>query len=165
MTVRLTILTFVLLFVCSARGQINVNEIRQQVLVKSIVDSLFVFGKWADGGREEEMHLKYLGQVPTSDGRVFKVMNSILFWGLSHRATSRVLIFNDKNQYLGNYYLYMTNDLPDKLEDGKLIFTNKTKEECDKSIVTIIDLTKGLPKEIFLRCEGNNGDFHAFSSE
>jgi len=59
----------------------------------------------------------------------------------------------------------MTNDLPDKLENGVLIFRNTDKEECDKSIVTKVDLTKGLPERIFLRCEEENGDLYSFSTE
>lgn len=101
----------------------------------------------------------------TSDGRIFKIMDSCWFWGLSHRATSRILIFNGKNQYVGNYCLGMTNDLPDKLDNGILIFTNSDNEGCDKSVVTQVDLTKGLPKHIFLRCEGENGDIYSFSTE
>ncbi len=164
MTVRLTILTFVLLFASSARGQIKVNEIRQQVLEKSIVDSLFVFGEWADGGKEEETHLKYLGQIITRDGKVFKFMNSTFIWGLSKRATLNILVFNDKNQYVGNYNVWTFWDLPDKLENGRLIFTNAKKEGCDKSIVNIIDMTKGLPRQIFLKCQGENGDLYNFSN-
>lgn len=59
----------------------------------------------------------------------------------------------------------MTYDLPDKLVNGVLIFRNTDKEECDKSIVTKVDLTKGLPEHIFLRCEEENGDLYSFSTE
>ncbi len=145
-------------------GQVSDNFIRQQVLKENIVDSLFVFGKWTIIGGTET-HLKYLGQVTTSDGRIFKIMDFCWFWGLSHRATSRILIFNEKNQYVGNYCLGMTNDLPEKLENGILMFTNTDKKDCNKSLVTKVDLTKGLPKHIFLRCEGENGDLYNFSTE
>ena len=145
-------------------GQVNDNSIRQQVLKESIVDSLFVFGRWTINGGTET-HLKYLGQVMTLDGRIFKIMDSCWFWGLSRRATSRILVFNGENQYVGNYCLGMTNDLPDKLENGILIFRNTNKEDCDKSIVTNVVLTKGLPKHIFLRCERENGDLYSFSTE
>lgn len=57
----------------------------------------------------------------------------------------------------------MTNDLPDKLENGILIFTNTDNEGCDKSLVTKVDSTKGLPKDFFLKCDGVNGDIYNFS--
>lgn len=151
-------------FAITAVGQINDNSIRKQVLKGYKVDSLFVFGRWTINGGTET-HLKYLGQVITSKGQIFKIMNFCWFWGLSRRATSRILIFNGKNQYVGNYCLGMTNDLPDKLENGILIFTNTDNEGCDKSLVTKVDLTKGLPEHIFLRCEGENGDLYSFSTE
>ena len=164
MKIRLIILISIVSFTIKAMGQVNDNFIRQQVLKENIVDSLFVFGKWTIIGGTET-HLKYLGQVMTSDGRIFKIMDSCWFWGLSHRATSRILIFNGKNQYVGNYCLGMTNDLPDKLDNGILIFTNSDNEGCDKSVVTQVDLTKGLPKDFFLKCDEVNGDIYSFSTE
>lgn len=164
MKIKLIILILISLVAKTAMGQVNDNSIRQQVLKENIVDSLFVFGRWTINGGTE-IHLKYLGQVMTSDGRILKIMNSCCFCGLSRRASSQILIFNEKNQYVGNYYLWMTYDLPDKLENGVLIFRNKDKEDCDKSIVTKVDLTKGLPEHIFLRCEGENGDLYSFSAE
>jgi len=164
MKIKLLILILMTSFAITVVGQINDNSIRKQVLKENKVDCLFVFGRWTINGGTET-HLKYLGQVMTSDGRIFKIMNSCWFWGLSRRATSRILIFNGKNQYVGNYCLGMTNDLPDKLENGILIFTNTDNEGCDKSLVTKVDLTKGLPEHIFLRCEGENGDLYSFSTE
>lgn len=143
-------------------GQVNDKAIRKLVLNKGIVDSLFVFGKWNEKGKTET-HLQYLGQVTTNDQQVYKVMNSCWLWGLSHRATSRILIYNGKNEYVGNYYIYDINDLPIKLDNGILIF--KSKIECDKSIVTKIDLTRGIPKQIFIECESGNGDLYNFETE
>ena len=145
--------------VCSI-GQVNDQKIRQQVLKKSIKDSLFVFGKWTKHGGSET-HLKYLGQVTTRKGRRFKVVISNWFWGLSHRATSRILIFNDRNQYVGNYYVTMTTDLPTKMESGRLIFRN-TNEDCDKNLVTTVNLKNGLPKQFFRKCKGQLGDIYSF---
>jgi hypothetical protein len=125
---------------------------------------LFVFGKWSKNG-QTETHLKYLGIVTTTNGNVFKILNYSWFWGLSHRATSRILIYNHKNQYVGNYYVNMIYDLPDRLVDGKLIFTNKDKMDCNKIIVTQIDFTKGLPKSLFINCDGQNGNVYSFSIE
>jgi hypothetical protein len=164
MTTRLTILILTILFTCSVKGQVNDTEIRQQVLEKNSVDSLFIFGKWTESG-QTETHLKYLGEVSTTDGRIFKIMNSCWFWGLSHRATSRILIYNDKNQYIGNYGLGMTYDLPDKLENGYLVFTNFDNRDCDKKLITKVNFIKGLPKEIFIKCKGEYGDSYYFATE
>jgi len=69
-----------------ANGQVNDQNIRLQVLQKSIIDSEFVFGNWEKKG-QTETHLKYLGQVTTKSGKTFKIVNSIFIWGLSQRAT------------------------------------------------------------------------------
>jgi hypothetical protein len=155
-------LTFFILSL-SLTGQVNDRSIRQDVLKKGIVNKLFVFGKWKEKG-ETETHLKYLGKVTTKAGRTLKIMNYCFFWGLSKRATSRILIFNDRNQYVGNYGLTMTYDLPDKLEKGRLIFTNKGNEDCDKDLITSVNFKNGLPRQFFLKCKGEYGDIYSLDT-
>jgi hypothetical protein len=152
-------LIFSILTVCS-KGQLNEQKIRQHVLEKGNIDSVFVFGKWSKAG-QTETHLKYLGQVVTKAGQTFKVLNSSWYWGISKRATSRILIFNNHNQYIGNYYLTTTTDLPTNMRNGELIFRN-TDEDCDKDLITTIDLKNGLPKQFFRKCKDNDGDIYSF---
>jgi hypothetical protein len=144
------------------QGQTSDKTIRLQVLNKAIVDSLYVFGKWTVNGRTET-HLKYLGQIRTKHGHTFKIVNSSWFWGLSHRATSRILVFNERNQYVGEYYV-ATSDLPTEMEGGKLIFRN-TDESCDPKVATIINLNNGLPKRFFRECKDGLGDIYSFGSD
>jgi hypothetical protein len=143
-------------------SQESESLIRLKVLKFNIIDSLFVFGKWTNNGGEET-HLKYWGQFNTTSGRTYKVMTSIYFWGLSKHAISNILIYSKSNDYIGSYNVWMIDDLPVRLKNGVLIFKNK--EECDESIVNKIDLGNGIPKQIFLRCQGENGDFFNFVNE
>lgn len=146
------------------KSQVNDDLIRQKVLHAGIIDSEFIFGKWNEKGGTET-RLKYLGQVATKSGKSFKVMNSIWLWGLSCRATSRILIFDYQNRYVGEYFVGMTYDLPNKLSDGKLLFKNNERGDCDKKLVTVVDLKTGLPKQFFLKCKGDFGDIYSFSTE
>ncbi|MEY4039037.1 MAG: hypothetical protein RIR67_1349 [Bacteroidota bacterium] len=143
-------------------GQENNSLIRLKVLKANTIDSLYIFGKLTDNGGEET-HLKYLGQFKATNGQTYKVMTSIYFWGLSKHATSNILIYNKTNEYIGNYNVWVFDDLPVRLENGILIFKNK--EECDKIIANNIDLKNGIPKQIFLKCQGENGDLYNFTSE
>ena len=152
-----------ILFVFSAVGQVNERNIRQQVLEKEIIDSVFVFGKWTEES-QTETQLKYLGKVTTKSGQTFKIMNSIWLWGHSERATSRILIFNPKNHYVGNYYLITLDQLPTGLRNGKLIFTN-ISNDCDKKVITTINLNNGLPKQFFRKCDERSGDTFNFESD
>jgi hypothetical protein len=156
--------TFLIFCFVYAHGQVDDHTIRQQVLEKGIIDSLFVFGRWDTSGNTET-HLKYLGAVTTANGKVYKVVTSSFFWGqFSQHATSRILIFNNNNQYLGDYYLTVIYDLPEKLVKGKLIFNNAKRNGCDKNLVTEVDLKNGLPKSFFLKCKGEKGDIYTFAS-
>jgi hypothetical protein len=156
-------LTLTLTFAVYSHAQVNDQSIQKEVLNKAIVDSSFIFGRWTENG-DTEIHLKYLGQVRTRNGQTFKILNSISYWGLSHRATSRILVFNGTNQYLGNYYVAMTTDLPTRMKNGKLIFRN-IDNDCDKDVTTLIDLKNGLPKRFFRNCRGKYGDIYSFENE
>ena len=156
------ILTLTFFITICSNGQVNDQKNRQQVLEKGIVDSLFIFGKWTEHGGTET-HLKYLGQVTTKKSHTFKVVISTWIWGLSHRATSKILIFNDKNQYMGEYNVSTTYDLPTKLQNGNLIFKN-AEDDCDKNLLTVVNLNNGLPKEFFRKCKGKFGDVYSFYS-
>ncbi|WP_123907058.1 hypothetical protein [Flavobacterium johnsoniae] len=144
-------------------AQINDENIRLEVLHKNVIGKEFVFGKWNDKGGTET-HLMYLGSVKTEKGKTYKIMNSVWVWGLSCRATSRILIFNGKNQYLGNYGLTTDAQLPTELNNGILIFRN-LDPECDKKLVSKINFKKGLPQEFFRECNNKFGDSFIFDGE
>lgn len=162
---RITLLKVFFIFILtgipkSGFSQINDKNYRLKVLHKNVVGKEFVFGKWNEK-EGTETHLTYLGFVKTKKGRTYKFMNSIWIWGLSHRATNRILIFNGKNQYLGNYAVTMVTDLPTELKNGILIFKN-TDSECDKKVVTRISFKKVLHKEFFRECKNGYGDSYGF---
>lgn len=144
-------------------AQTDDGNIRLQVLEKRISNKMFVFGKWTENGGTET-HLTYLGEVKTRTGRKLKIVNSVLLWGLSKRATSRILIFNNDNKYLGNYLLTMTSELPNELTNGNLIFKNSIGD-CDKDQTTVINLKNGLPRQFFRKCRKSEGDIFSFQSE
>lgn len=142
------------------KSQINDENIRVKVLRKKLIGKEFVFGKWSENGGTET-HLKYLGKVKTSKGKTYKIMNSIWISGMSSRATNRILIFNENNQYLGNYYVTTDLDLPTELKNGILIFEN-SDPDCDKNIASKISFKHKLPKEFFRECKNKYGDIYSF---
>ncbi len=144
-------------------GQVNDDSIRLIVLRKAIVDSLYVFGSWDDEGGTET-HLRYLGVIRTDECN-YKIMTSCWIWGLSSRATNRLLIFNERNEYIGNYYLTTRDDLPEKIESNNLVFINSEDDNCDKRVVTKLSFENGVPKEFFLECRPGIGSFYSFSEE
>ncbi|HEU5168529.1 MAG TPA: hypothetical protein VFU29_23450 [Chitinophagaceae bacterium] len=159
-TLLIIALTLVTIY---SSGQENDEKILKQVLEKGLVDSEFVFGKWTEHGGTET-HLKYLGHITNKKGKVFKIVTSSWIWGLSHRATSRILIFNNRDQYIGEYYVITVYDLPTKLQNGNLIFKN-TDDDCDKKLFTVVSLNRGLPKKFFRKCKGKFGDVYSFYSD
>lgn len=163
MTHRLLFFLFSITFttVC---GQANPKKERQVVLGHNKIGKVYVFdrSKQNDHNRTE---LTYLGKLKTTEGRAFKILISSWYWGISPRAKSYIIIFNDKNQFLGNYYVTMTYDLPDKIENNALVFTNRGNDDCDPSLKTIVSFKNGIPKQFFLKCKGNFGDIYSFRNQ
>lgn len=153
-------IVFLLLISSAVLGQTDNRDYRVEVLKKDIIGKEFTFGKWNEEGASETK-LKYLGTVKTEKGKVYKIMNSIWIWGFSKRATNRILIFNQKNQYLGNYYITTLNELPTEIKNCYLIFKNVDKD-CDKNVETKINFKYGIPKTIFRKCDNEYGDEYSF---
>jgi hypothetical protein len=160
-TLRIQLLSvLVILIPIFGKSQINDSNIRLKVLQKKLIGKELIFGKWNQKGGMET-HLTYLGAVKTNQGRIFKIINYVWIWGLSQRATNRILIYNEKNQYVGNYYLTLKAHLPTKLKNRVLIFQN-TDDSCDKNTITRVSLKNGLPQEFFRKCKNDFGDIYSF---
>ena len=144
-------------------GQVNDETIRQEVLNKNITDSLYVFGEWNET-EGTESHLKYLGVIKTKKGN-FKIMTSSWYWGLSKRATSRILVFTNENIYLGNYYVGMTYDLPEKIENNQIVFMHSESDDCDKKVITRLTFDDSIPEQFFLECKDGYGDIYSFDKK
>jgi len=91
-------------------------------------------------------------------------LTSRWYWGTSCRATSRIVVFNSKNQYLGDYYLTLDSDVPNRIENGSLVFTNEDDDECDRKLVSRVSFKNGIPMQFFLKCKGEMGDIYSFES-
>ena len=156
--ILLVILMFSLTFSFS---QVNHKKAFRLVLEGDAIGKEYSFGQ-KKRNKHDSLVLIYLGDVKTDKGRVLKILTSRWYWGLSPRATSRIIIFNQKNQYLGDYYLSMTNDMPDKIEDNFVVFTNDSESDCTPNLITKVSFKKGIPKRFFLRCKGKLGDLYSF---
>ncbi|PHN00555.1 hypothetical protein [Flavilitoribacter nigricans] len=144
-------------------GQIDDDAIRQKVLEMNLPDSAFVFGEWSEAGGTET-HLKYLGTIE-SNKETYKIMTSSWIWGLSGRATNRILVFTSNNDYIGNYYIGMMYELPDKIEENKLVFLNLESERCDENAITEISFIDGIPEKFFIECKNGYGTLYSFEKE
>ena len=157
---QLLALLFLLSCLTNCYAQLNDDSIRTLVLCRAKTGKEYVFKH----SNETTTYLKYLGAIKTKKGISFKVLNSVWIWGLSHRATNRLLIYNNCNQYIGQYAVTIISDLPDFIKNDQLIFIN-SEDNCDPKLITRVDLSRGLPKHFFLKCKGNTGDIYTFSNE
>lgn len=109
-------------------------------------------------------YLRYLGKVRTAKGKAYKILTSTWIWGISHRATNRILVYTDSNRYVGNYYLPTIDDVPNYIENNKLVFLNRG-HDCDPQLITYLDFHSGIPNQFFRKCKGGSGDIYTFSTD
>lgn len=170
MNFRAFILTALIFIANNMYGQVNHRKAQQVVLKRNCVGKVYSFSQSKDVlfnkiwlHQYDSLVLVYLGKIKTADGRVLKFLTSRWYWNTSPRATSRIIVFNAKNQYLGDYYLTMTYDVPDKIEGGSLVFINDNDSDCTPKLVTKVSFKRGIPREFFLKCEGEFGDIYSFA--
>lgn len=73
--------------------------------------------------------------------------------GFTGRATSRILIFNARNKFLGDYYLTLTCEVPKLIKNNLLQF----QYDCDKNNkkeITNISFSKGIPEYLVVKFGG-----------
>ncbi len=152
------LLFFIILLIFSSDlsiAQISDEMIRKEVLQKNEIGKTFTYGRWSEnGGTETE--LTYLGIIQN-----YKIVNSSWIWGISKRATNRIILFDSKNEYVGNYYVTTKCDLPNRIENNNLIFLRSDCEDCDDT-ENKIEFKNGIPDNIFLNCMGKYGDLYSF---
>jgi hypothetical protein len=151
-------------------GQVNHHKAQQIVLKRNHVGKPYSFTQSKDVRFNktllhdyDSLVLVYLGKIETIDGRVFKFLTSRWYWNTSPRATSRIILFNAKNQYLGDYHLTMTYEVPDKIEGSSLVFINDKDSDCTPKLVTKVSFKRGIPRKFFLKCKDKFGDIYSFA--
>ena len=140
----------------------------KQVRVKALVNNVigreyqYNFVKRKDCNNTR---IKYLGVVTTINKEKFKLLNSFYVVGPSCRGVSRIVIYNMKNRYIGNYYVGMPDNLPDTLINNNLIYL-KDNDGCNVKKGTKISFEEGLPETIFIPCSNlDTGDLFTYSTE
>lgn len=78
-------------------------------------------------------HLGYLGNFENElKDKEYKIMTYSFEWGINCKVTSRVLVYSDKEYYLGNYYT--SGLLPTQLFGYGLLIEGKTVGDFSKGV-------------------------------
>ena len=158
--------TFIVVYLSSLMGNCltqDGNDIEAEALKKNIVGKIYIHNLT---GKSEcnKTRIRYLGTIRTNKGKCYKILTAFYVIGNSCRGNSSIKIYDMKNKYVGHYYVGMAYELPDHLNNNRLLFLEKS-EECNVRKNFSIDLAKGLPSNIFIPCSKNNGNIYNFSSE
>jgi hypothetical protein len=145
------LLVFFFFFITYTSFSQSEIEKRQIVLKKGIINKIISFGKWNEKG-DDELNLTYLGII-RSESSSYKIMTSLWIWGISRRATSRILIYVLSNKFLGEFCLTMSYELPKDIRNNKLYF-DLLDDDCKRE--TYISFENGIPEYLILNCKNSN---------
>jgi len=137
------------------------ERIISEILKKNKTGKSYFFDYSSKKNGYNKVIVNYLGDIKTNKN-MLKILIWESIWGKNRHNNGIIYIYDSNNHYLGKYYLGSGSDLPSRIENSFLIFENKKKPDCDTKLITKIDFIKGIPKEIFLKCNGDSGDFYSF---
>lgn len=112
-----------------------------------------------------EYKIKYLGSIKTLEGDSLRFLINTVFTGLyedSKRASCTVNIYGNKNKKIGYYYVGGDIGAPQKVEGSNLIFSYNN-DKCNQ--VTSINFKDSIPRQIFVSCTKEGGDFYTLINE
>lgn len=142
----------------------KLKKARVKALVDNTIGKEYQY-RFVDRKDCNNTKIKYLGIVTTKKNEKFKLLNSFFVLGQSCRGVSRIVIYDTKNKYIGNYYVGMPYNLPDTLIANNLIYL-KNNDDCNVKKGTKISFEQGLPKNIFIPCDNlDSGDLYTYSTE
>lgn len=158
----------ILIFLClfgfhltgKSQDSITTRKIELKVLTKMSIGETFPFNVSTKKDERNQIMVKYLGVVKTKNKTIYKVITWARIWGANNHTTGVIVLFDKNNKYFGKYVLGDMADLPDKIASNYLVFTNKNKSNCNKSIVTKISFNN-IPQDLFIKCDRDRGDFYS----
>jgi hypothetical protein len=157
----------VLLFIfCSVKSFSQTGYPKEwfEVLRRNKLGKEFIFDK-SKGESADKTWLKYLGIVKTKKGKSYKILSSVWVWGISKRGTTRIVLFDLKNQYIGNYALGMTYEAPAKVEKNSVVFRFPKDSGRNFKLIQRLGFSDGIPKTFFLECKDGMGDIYSFDRQ
>lgn len=155
-------LAFAFFFQVISFGQ---AKILKSVLKKNDIGKVYSFDSSTKKDGFDKIFIRYLGRIKMSEGKEINVLSWSRIWGKNRHTSGTIYIYDNVNKCIGKYTLGSSLDLPAKIENKILIFKNKNKSNCDSTLVTKIDFSKGIPKDIFIKCKGSSGDIYSFSMD
>lgn len=107
-------------------------------------------------------YITYLGKIVTCKNKQYKIISIKNVWGTNKHTDGYIWIYDAYNKYVGRYVLGDARDLPFKLENNLLFFSNKNKD-CEIVVQKKINFRFGIPEKVFVPACGEYGDVYEFS--
>ena len=142
----------------------DLKQLRFKVIKDSVIGKKYYYD-FTKNANCNKTCISYLGQIKTDENRIYKILTCFYVHGISCRGTSRIVIYDINNKYIGNYCVTMPSDLPDTIINNNLVYS-KSNTDCRIRKGTIISLKNGLPRTFFIPCDkADSGDLYSFSND
>ncbi|WP_150114751.1 hypothetical protein [Chryseobacterium sp. IHB B 17019] len=137
------------------------EKCRLLVLSENKIGKKYFFSRL--GKNVDEATVEYLGQIYTSNNGILKIVNmqNIVGYPQSKRGNSYFFIYDNNDNLLGSYYVGSLWGVPKFIDSKGYLIFNYNNESCDQS--TKINLKDSIPKNIYIKCSKDGGDFYTLS--
>jgi hypothetical protein len=141
----------------------DIEKLEYNVLKQNIIGKIYTYDLTKRKGCNKTK-IQYLGLVKTKNGEKYKVLSSfhVFIASSTCQGTSNIKFYDINNNFIGEYYVGMPNELPEKLVENRLLFWSDSKD-CDSRKKFYINLESGIPKSFFLPCSKKGGNEYNFS--
>jgi hypothetical protein len=110
-------------------------------------------------GFQDKVWLVYLGKLRSDGGHIYKFLSMSSVTGRSMRGHGMLLIFDEKNRYLGKYNWGAIKE-HGQIANGVVLIP--VDPGCVPSNTYTLSVKKGLPKQFFFECKDGMGDIYTF---
>lgn len=118
--------------------------------------------QYSYASKTDSIYITYLGEIATITNKQYKIISIKNVWGTNKHTNGYIWIYDAYNKYVGRYVLGDARDLPVRLKNNLLFFSNKNKD-CKIEVQTKINFRLGLPQKVFIPACGEYGDVYEFS--
>lgn len=156
-TKRKTLYIILCLFVLTKTFGQDYKMLCRKALIRNVKNKEYAYSTGTCSA-----YITYLGYIVTAKDKLYKIISVKSIWGVNQHTNGTVGIYDKLNKYIGKYILGDARDLPIKVKNKPLIFSNQ-KKECNVTFRKKINFTYGIPQKIFIPACEQFGDIYEFT--
>jgi hypothetical protein len=144
--IRFTYIIFLVIATNNLLAQSSDGKMLQRVLAANTIGKPITYIRHDTAYGKLEYRFMYIGRIKTVQHLTYKIVTRTLFSGISHHASNRIYVLDNRNKLLGFYRIVLVDELPIKIKGNYLFFHDSETKRTDSTYCG-----KELPQKIYGR--------------